>query len=187
VYKAYFENNKLPKNSRICIQHINIKKFLKSENKSISLKFATVLKTLGTDANHIKASVNDYMSKFVYTIQWQDQSGCRSSIMRTCQNVFDYVESQVHGAVIGIGARTVDYGQGYKILIASEKGYFEEKSLSSKTQSKENDLVRDSLKASSYRGSSLSSHGGKFEKMVDKDQEEVININFVNFQKALQD
>lgn len=92
VYRAHYPDSKIAKNSRISIQHINIKKFIKSQKKITSLKFATTLKTLGTDAKNIKASVFDYMNKFVYTVEWEDKNGQRSSLLRTCDNVFDYIE-----------------------------------------------------------------------------------------------
>ena len=87
------------------MQHINIKRFLKSEKKVISLKFSTSLKTLSIDAKDVKASVTDYMNKFVYTIEWMDKHGLRSSVLRTCENVFNYVESQIDGPILGIGTR----------------------------------------------------------------------------------
>jgi hypothetical protein len=126
VYRAHYPNSKLARNSRISIQHINIKKFRKSQKKVTGLKFATTLKTLGTEAQNVKVSVEDFMKKFVYTIQWEDKHGLRSCLLRTCDSVFEYNECQIPGAILGIGARDVNFGPGYKIFAASDQGFFEE-------------------------------------------------------------
>lgn len=186
VYRAHYPDSKIAKNSRISIQHINIKKFIKSQKKITSLKFATTLKTLGTDAKNIKASVFDYMNKFVYTVEWEDKNGQRSSLLRTCDNVFDYIECQINGSVLGIGARDVPFGPGYKIFVATDNGFFEEQTTPSFTETNE-DLVMESMRASSFRGSGGNGFSSNIEKLSDKEQEDLVYNTFRNYMKDPQD
>jgi hypothetical protein len=116
-----------------------------------SLKFATTLKTLGSEAKNISVNITDHMNKFVYTLEWQDRNGDQSCLMRTCDSVFDYVEWRISGPILGIGARQVSFDDKYKIFVASSTGFYEEVSNSISSNGK-HDLVMESMKASSYLG-----------------------------------
>lgn len=160
VYRAHYPDSKLARKNRISIQHINIRRFKKSERRVTQLKFATTLKTLGSDAKYVRVSIQDYMKKFVYTIQWKDRHGLRSCLLRTCENVFNYNECEIPGSILGIGARDVNFGPGYKVFVASDQGFFEEKT-SFNFEDNAEDLVQDSLRASSFRGRNSLGYSGK--------------------------
>ena len=186
LYRAHYPGSKLDRSSRISIQHIAVKSFRKSNKKSISLKFATTLQELPVDAQKITASIRDYSNKFVYTIEWENKNKDQfSSILRTTIDVFNYIRYDIEGPILGIGAREVDYGIGFKIFVASNNGFYEEISTPN-VFAQGDDLVLESHSVTSVRNSNNFGQERE-EKMTIQQQEDFISGQFRNFFKNPQD
>jgi hypothetical protein len=144
------------------------------------------LQELPVDAQKITASIRDYSNKFVYTIEWENKNKDQfSSILRTTIDVFNYIRYDIEGPILGLGAREVDYGIGFKIFVASNNGFYEEISTPN-VFAQGDDLVLESHSVTSVRNSNNFGQERE-EKMTIQQQEDFISGQFRNFFKNPQD